>query len=265
VPAAVQGDGGAVEPAPPAPEPRRFARANPEHTKALAKLMHQAAHGHNLWDVFRDFVALGAFTYSNICDLAQAEKREAEYMRIVGRYERKTFDLFPKMLGELVLALEAPDGTPAFGDVLGRLFHELELGNKWVGQFFTPYDLCLMMAQSLLDDGLDQQIAEHGFVTVSEPACGAGAMVIAFAEALLRRGHNPQKHMHVTATDVDERAVHMTYLQLALLGIPALVVHGNTLTLEERGHWYTPAHVFGGWGYRLRARQARERQRGEVG
>lgn len=46
----------------------------------------------------------------------------------------------------------------------------------------------------------------------------------------------------------------MTYLQLSLLHIPAVVVHGNALSLEEWGHWYTPAHILGGW----RARLARE-------
>ena len=48
----------------------------------------------------------------------------------------------------------------------------------------------------------------------------------------------------------------MAYLQLALLHIPAIVVHGNALTGEEWEHWYTPAHVVGDWGARLRQREA---------
>lgn len=50
----------------------------------------------------------------------------------------------------------------------------------------------------------------------------------------------------------------MTYLQLSLLHIPAIVVHGNALSLEEWGHWYTPAHILGGWRARLAREAARE-------
>jgi hypothetical protein len=42
------------------------------------------------------------------------------------------------------------------------------------------------------------------------------------------------------------RAVHMAYIQLSLLHVPAVVVHGNTLSLEEWGYWYTPAHILDG-------------------
>jgi len=40
----------------------------------------------------------------------------------------------------------------------------------------------------------------------------------------------------------------MAYVQLSLLGIPAVVVHGNALSLDVWGVWYTPAHVLVGWG-----------------
>lgn len=43
----------------------------------------------------------------------------------------------------------------------------------------------------------------------------------------------------------------MAYVQFSLLHLPAVVVVGNALTLEEREHWFTPAHVLGGWTGRL--------------
>jgi hypothetical protein len=43
---------------------------------------------------------------------------------------------------------------------------------------------------------------------------------------------------------------------LSLLHIPAIVVHGNALTLDVWGLWYTPAHVLGGWGRKLERRVA---------
>jgi hypothetical protein len=61
--------------------------------------------------------------------------------------------------------------------------------------------------------------------------------------------------MTAAAQDIDAKAARMTYVQLALLGVPAVVVTGNTLTLEERERWYTPAHVMFGWSQRLRQRR----------
>jgi hypothetical protein len=53
----------------------------------------------------------------------------------------------------------------------------------------------------------------------------------------------------------------MCYLQLALLHIPAIVVHGNALSMEVWGHWFTPAHVLGGWNRKLRARRSYDAMR----
>ena len=80
-------------------------------------------------------------------------------------------------------------------------------------------------------------------------------MVIALAEAMLEAGVNYQEHLHVTAIDVDLKCVHMAYLQFSLLHIPAVIVHGNTLSLEEWSHWHTPAHLMGGWNGKLRRRE----------
>src|SRR5206468_2986523 len=140
-----------------------------------------------------------------------------------------------------------------YDDVLGKTFMELELANKDAGQFFTPYSLCQAMARMSVDDGIKSAIEQRGFVTVSDPACGGAATLIAFCEAVREAGLNPQTQVHVTAQDVDIRCVHMAYVQLSLLNIPAVVVCGNSLTLEERSRWYTPAHILGGWNWRLRA------------
>jgi len=184
----------------------------------LGKLMREAAGRHHLWDVFSDFCEMAAISIANAVDLGPARAgREARYLDRIGRYEPREQALFPQMLAALVDRLEAgPD------DVLGNLFGELELGNSDRGQFFTPFELCRLMAQIQIGEkGLDGPIAERGFVTVNEPACGAGAMIIAFADAMRQAGYNPQQQMHATCQDIDSRGVHMCYLQLALLHIPA--------------------------------------------
>ena len=54
----------------------------------------------------------------------------------------------------------------------------------------------------------------------------------------------------IQATDLDVRCVHMTYLHLSLYGIPAVIVHGNTITLDEYDRWYTPAYLWKKWVWR---------------
>lgn len=77
-------------------------------------------------------------------------------------------------------------------------------------------------------------------------------MVLAAADALQAQGINYQQAMHATAVDVDATAVHMAYVQLSLAHVPAIIVHGNSLSMKEWGHWFTPAHILGGWDSRLR-------------
>lgn len=222
--------------------------SNP-HQKELVKLLRAQNYRHNMHTVFSDFVEMAAIALANPLDLAQAAKREARYMQIIGKYEADEQKRFPQAFGELVEALEC---GPA--DVLGAVFGELEQGNARAGQFFTPFEVCRLMARITVGDGVEmrERIAERGFVTASEPACGAGGQVIALAEAMTDAGINYQQHLHVTAVDVDARAAHMTFLQLSLLHVPAAVVIGNTLTLEVREQWLTPAHVLGMWDAKLR-------------
>lgn len=213
--------------------------------RSIAKRIEQLAYRHNTWNVFSDFLELSAISISNAVDPVQRETREARYLDVVKRYTPEELAAFPEMLSDLVEALEG-----GFDDVLGRLFHDLELHSKYKGQFFSPYPLCRMMAEVTLGD--NGAVRERGYVTIMEPACGSGAMLIAAADVLKAGGVNYQQQMHATAIDVDEKCVHMAYLQLSLLGVPAVVIHGNSLALEERSHWRTPMHMLGGWTWRLR-------------
>ena len=219
--------------------------------KDMAKIINDLSYKNDRYRVFSDFVEMSAISISNAVDKPQFEKREADYMAIVKRYDRKDLEQFPKMLGMLVMTLEG-----GFDDVLGKLFHELELHNEHRGQFFTPYPICKMMA--MMTANHVDTINDRGFITASEPACGAGAMIIALAETMKEQDINYQHALHVTAVDVDPRCVHMAYTQFSLLHIPAVVIQGNTLTMEEKEHWYTPAHVIGGWTYRLKAKGIQE-------
>lgn len=226
-----------------------------DHAKELLKLIESLSYRHDKWQVFADFNEAAAISLSNAVDLAQREAREARYIELIKRYSKDELQKFPQMLASLVEALEAETD-----DVLGKTFHALELHNKYSGQFFTPYPVCQMMAKMTLGDkaAIETLLERRGFIRAAEPAAGSGAMIIAMAEALQEEGVNYQRHLHVTAVDVDLKCVHMAYLQMSLMHIPAVIVHGNSLSLEEWSHWYTPAHIMGGWTHRLRRDRAEQ-------
>nr|WP_277990856.1 N-6 DNA methylase [Chromobacterium haemolyticum] len=128
----------------------------------------------------------------------------------------------------------------------------LELGDSWKGQFFTPYEVSYLMAAINMGDRAPVEIEKKGFITLCDPCVGGGAMVIAAAHALQDAKINYQQHMHAVAVDIDIVAVQMAYVQLSLLHIPAVVYHGNSLTVETWSTWRTPAHVLGFWDVKLR-------------
>ena len=243
-----------------------------QHQTALVKMIRSLSYARHTHEVFSDFIELSALSISNAVDKVHYEKREARYLDIVGKYKKEEVALFPQMFGELVLCYEEriagsfneETGLPRGGlaDVLGSLYMMFELGNERTGQFFTPFEVSKLMAMVLVGDGAE--VRQKGFLRLNEPACGAGGMVIAYADALLDAGINYQNSMHAICVDIDPRCVHMAYLQLSLLHIPGVVVHGNALSLEEWGHWYTPAHILGGWRARLARETSREQAETEA-
>lgn len=220
-----------------------------QHRAKIVKAIRDLGYKHDPWRVFTDFVEISALTISNSVDRQQFEKREARYMEIIKRYSREELNRFGEMFADLVMELEAaPD------DALGQVFHELELHNREKGQYFTPMPLARSMAKLTIGDAehLNSMIAERGYVRASEDACGSAVMMIALTQEMRALGVNYQKHLHVHATDVDAKCAHMAFVQLSLLYVPAIVIHGNALTLEEFGRWYTPAHIMGGWSFKLK-------------
>ncbi len=220
------------------------------HQKAMAALIDNNARRYHRWEVFRDFCELSAISLSNTVDAVHREVREARYLTIAGRYERPELERFAEMLGHLHASLQE-----SFHDALGSLFMALEMGDSWKGQFFTPYEVSKMLAMmSLADAG--SLIDRQGFITVSDPTVGGGAMMIAAAHTLYDMGFRYQDVLHVTAQDIDATACHMAYVQFALLDIPAVVVHGNSLTVEVRDWWVTPARATAAWAHKMAAYRA---------
>lgn len=223
-----------------------------EHHKELVNLIRQAAYSQSIYKVFSDFLEMSAIAISNSVDFLHREKRETQYLKIINSYDREHQQLFPLMLFHLTEALEEKTRMTGPEDVLGCIFHELELHNGRNGQFFTPQHISDAMALMTFGENPQQAIKEKGFIHVSEPAVGSGVMLTSFCKAMQKEGLNYCSQLVATAVDCDLSCVHMTYLQLSLYGVPAVVIHGNSLTCEEWSRWYTPVYLMNNWIWRAK-------------
>jgi hypothetical protein len=102
-----------------------------------------------------------------------------------------------------------------------------------------------------MSDEIVKKVRKHGFVTVNEPALGSGATITAMMLEMQERGLSYQRHVHVIATDLDSTAAIMAYVQLFLMHVHEIIVHGNTLPLDESSRWSPPAHMMNNWSSRL--------------
>lgn len=198
------------------------------------------------WDVFRDFITLAA----SELDLARIRTPESigSSREICEKYSDSDIKNLHELFCLMVCALEAK-----FHDFLGAIFMELELGDDRNGQYFTPYQVQSLLARLIKPEIPDpgSVIARQGFVTVSDPASGSAGMIIAYAENLLEAGYNPSEQMYAHCVDTDPIAADMSFIQLSLLGIPAQVVTGNSLTLECSRVRYTPVYYINNFEKRL--------------
>lgn len=213
---------------------------------------------HSLWSVFEDWLKVCAISISNSVDWNHREEREQQYLETINKYAPDEQKILVETFSELVVALEREHTKGGPTDLLGKVFHSLELHNKYHGQFFTPFHICEFMGHVALGDGgeagnaVSGALSQKGYVSVCEPCVGSGGMVLGFASAMYREKLNYCEQMVAYCCDIDIKCVYMAYLQLSLYGIPAVIIHGNSLTLEEWSQWYTPVYMLRGWPLRER-------------
>lgn len=228
------------------------------HQTEFTKIFNSLCGRYSRWEVWQDFVTLSAISVSNTVDRRNAAEREKTYMTISGKYKPAELEKFSQMLCEVVTGMDINSDQ----DFLGELYMALELGNDHAGQFFTPYSVCRCMAEMTSTD-LAARVERDGWISVNDPACGAGALLVAFANACLRQKINYQTSVLFVAQDIDYIVGLMCYLQLSLMGCAGYVVIANTLTnpstaLDRRGLiprpdqniWYTPFYFRDIWHYR---------------
>lgn len=205
--------------------------------KDIVKILQEMSGKYSTYEVFTDWIRCLALSIEQSTHFIRDQewhRRERDYINTMNKYSYDERMRLAELTGLLIETLE--DGPD---DVLGDIYMKANMGSKAAGQFFTPFHLSEVCARVGLIGMIDEYKAgKLDKITISEPACGGGAMILAAAKVIHESGINYQTAMEVVAQDIDWKGVYMCYVQLSLLGISAICVQGSTL--EEP---YDPART----------------------
>ena len=189
--------------------------------KEIVQMITKLSGKYSPYQVFYDWVHMMAIAMQNPLHLLHNDvwqERENDYIELMKKYNADEQKELIKMFALLVKAMECE-----IHDYLGEIYMESGCGNKNTGQFFTPYHISRLTA----DTNLSKELPEK--ITMYEPSTGAGGMILATADILKERGIDYQRRMKVVAQDLDWLGVYMSYVQFCLIGIDAAVLQGDTL------------------------------------
>jgi len=214
------------------------------------KILERLSHRHDTRKVFDAFVRLAA------CALA-AQTREVDYLEEAKRWEKSELELFAEALAALVAEME----LHPFEDLIGECYMEFALsqkGQQWHGEFHTPKPICDVMARMTLGDM--ESLPPEGPITVCEPACGAGAMILSLGEAC---SPEVRRRLRVTAIDISRTACDMAFINTTLWGIPTRIIHGNSLSNEHWAAWSNIHYIMPWLPLALRIQSPEAKEQGE--
>lgn len=234
-------------------------RSKSERQKTIVQLLESLQGRCSRWELWQDFIIMSAVSIANTVGSPYREEREKLYLDRARKYSEKELTVFSQMLKEVIEEMELDPEQ----DILGELFMSLGLGNEWKGQFFTPYHVCRAMAAMTLGTDMEAELSRKGWISVNDPACGAGALLIAFANECRRQKINYQTSVLFVAQDIDFLAGCMCYIQMSLMGCPGYVVIDDSITrpalsydedglipMNSPNVWYTPMYFRNVWHWR---------------
>lgn len=231
-------------------------RASDEIAKRLRSICDR-----DYYSVIGDFFEASAISVKNAVDLNDREVYEKRFADIAKSYGEKGMKIFEECLSLFTDEIHAAiHGNAMFRDFAGELYMASGTNSKGLGQFFTPYHVSRLMAECNLEkDRFISELEENPdrVITFYEPTCGAGGLMVAAIDVMHAAGINYAHNMFIDCGDIDPRCVHMTYLTLSLLGVPAVVRLGDALAMDYHQAWFTPAYIFAWPHFRNRIGQGK--------
>ncbi len=183
--------------------------------ETFASVLQSYGYSRDLWLLFDDFLTLTICAFSQN-PLTGKSYDEDLYLETIGKYPKAMVGVFPKLLALLIVEMEERLDSQSGNDVLGECY-ELNFCRKGSGQFFTPWHVCLMMAQMLGEKPTEQEEP----LRILDPSCGSGRTLLAGTKVF----GNRQNYYGI---DIDHVCVKMTAINLFLNG----VFHGEVLCAD---------------------------------
>lgn len=173
--------------------------------QSFNSLMLQFEHKYDLREVFDDFLTLALCALS-INPLTRKSFDEDLYLDLISQYEQDDMrHVFPKAFAQLIHEMEERNGSSQGNDIVGDFYQE-HLYRKGGSQYFTPWNVCEMMAKLSYAEETEKAL------NILDPACGSGRMLLASAYEL------GNQH-HYYGIDIKATCVKMTAINLFLNGI----------------------------------------------
>lgn len=218
--------------------------------------------GHSQDQVFEDWLSLVEASLTALPDHLKAARETGKpapdspetqklFTTLKARYGKHGMEAFQQAFAVLL------DSTEEYQDLLGQVYMDFAYANTHTGQFFTPWNIALMMARTndiskmvherliaaihksslatamlLTGITLDGEEAEKWYfekvlpaalehyepVTIHDPACGSGVMLLAVA-ATLPPWMNQWGLVQYYGQDIDPTCVSMAKTNLMLYGL----------------------------------------------
>jgi hypothetical protein len=142
------------------------------------------------------------------------------------RTERKIWRLFAKLFTRLAKHRK---------DILGTEYSRSEFVERKTRFDFHPECIYAQWTKEMFDRHSlkDDYLSKGRPVPLWHAGCKSGGMALAFAAHARSMGFKPASAMFVAMTDINRLYIRMAYIQVSVLGIPAICVHGDPAVGSE--------------------------------
>ena len=115
-------------------------------------------------------------------------------------------------------SVTGPNVGGASWDILGDIYQEINATSSHAGQYFTPWHLACVAAQTVCGETLESLKERDEPLRINDPACGSGVMLLA-AAAQLPREAVQRGWVRFYGQDIDATCVKMAQVNTMLYGL----------------------------------------------
>ncbi|MBW8017924.1 MAG: N-6 DNA methylase [Planctomycetes bacterium] len=170
-----------------------------------------------------NYYLFGGWTnaFEQVLDLTlyALNRQEDKYMETIRAMDKRAVTITSQIVGMLMKVLCY---DYCIWDYLGEVYMQIASmsKSKVLGQFFTPFHICEMMAKVQLGNIkslISKSQRENRRVSIMEPCVGSGAMLLACKKIIIEEvGLSGLDHFEFFGQDIDPVCVKMCRIQMIL-------------------------------------------------